>query len=172
MQALNMRDNGINVVVGVREGGPSWDLAKSDGFVPGETLFDVVDAATRGSVVMYLLSDAGQSKMWDEIAPTLTPGKTLFFSHGFSVVFKEQTGVVPPKDVDVVLVAPKGSGTTVRSLFLDGRGINASVAVHQDCSGEAQERAEALGVALGAGYMYKTTFEKGALRGGSAVVVC
>ena len=159
-QALNMRDNGMNVIVGLREGGKSWDLAISDGFVPGETLFSIEEAAAKGTVVMYLLSDAGQKAAWDNVKPHITAGKTLFFSHGLSVVFAEDTGVEPPADVDVVLCAPKGSGTTVRSLFLEGRGINASVAVHQDVSGNAKERAYGLGVALGAGYMYDTTFEK------------
>jgi ketol-acid reductoisomerase len=159
-QALNARDNGLNVVVGVREGGASWDLAVEDGFVPGESLFGIEEAADKGTVVMYLLSDAGQKMEWDRIKPYITTGKTLYFAHGFSVVFNEDTGVVPPADVDVVLVAPKGSGTTVRSLFLEGRGINASVAVHQDHSGSARERAFGIGVAVGAGYMYETTFSK------------
>ena len=159
-QALNMRDNGMNVIVGLREGGKSWDLAISDGFVPGETLFSVEDAAAKGSVVMYLLSDAGQKAAWDTVKPHITAGKTLFFSHGLSVIFDEDTGVTPPADVDVILCAPKGSGTTVRSLFLEGRGINASVAIHQDVSGNAKDRAYGLGVALGAGYMYETTFKK------------
>jgi len=158
-QALNLRDNGMNVIVGVREG-PSYELAKSDGFVPGKTLFSITEAATRGSVVMYLLSDAGQKASWKEILPTLTKGKTLFFSHGFSVVYKDQTGVIPPKDIDVVLVAPKGSGTTVRRLFQEGRGINSSAAVFQDVSGKAKERTYAIGVALGSGYIYDTTFEQ------------
>lgn len=159
-QALNLRDNGMKVIVGVREGGKSWDLAKEDGFVPGETLMPILDAAENSSIVMYLLSDAGQKEFWPTLKPKITSGKTLYFSHGFSVVFKDDTGVVPPDDVDVILCAPKGSGTTVRSLFLEGRGINASVAVHQDVSGKAEERAFALGVAAGCGYMYPTTFER------------
>ena len=158
-QALNARDNGTNMVIGLREGGGSWDLAVEDGWVPGETLLPIEEAAAKGSVIMYLLSDAGQAMMWDKIKPHVTTGKTLYFAHGFSVVFSDRTGVVPPDDVDVILVAPKGSGTTVRSLFLEGRGINASVAVHQDVSGNARERAFALGVAVGTGYMYETTFE-------------
>ena len=157
-QALNARDSGLHVVVGLREGGGSWELALKDGWVPGSTLFSVDEAARRGSVVMFLLSDAGQKSEWPALKKHLTPGKTLMFAHGFSVVFKEQTGVVPPPGVDVILVAPKGSGTTVRSLFLEGRGINASVGVHQDASGRAKERALKLGVAVGAGYMYETSF--------------
>lgn len=159
-QSLNMKDNGLNVVVGVREGGESWKLAQQDGWVPGKTLFPIAQAAEKGSVIMYLVSDAGQKQGWDELKKYVTKGKTLYFSHGFSVVYKERTGVVPPKDVDVVLVAPKGSGTTVRRLFLAGRGINSSVAVFQDYSGKAKERAFALGVAIGSGYLYETTFQK------------
>ena len=159
-QALNLRDNGLNVIVGLRKGGQSWDLARKDGFVPGETLFDIETAADKATIVMYLLSDAGQKQAWASVKPFITKGKTLYFSHGFSVVYAEQTGVVPPKDVDVFLVAPKGSGTTVRNLFLEGRGINSSVAVYQDVSGHAKERALAMGIAVGSGYLYETTFEK------------
>ena len=158
-QALNMRDNGLNVIIGVRKG-DSWEQAKQDGFVEGQSLFEVEEAAKRGQTVMYMLSDAGQKAGWATVKPHLTKGKTLFFAHGFSVVYHDQTGVIPPKDIDVVLVAPKGSGRTVRSLYLQGRGINSSVAVHQDVSGKAEERAYALAVALGSGYMYETTFKK------------
>ena len=158
-QALNMRDNGLSVIIGVRKG-DSWEQAKEDGFVEGKSLFEVEEAAKRGKTVMYMLSDAGQKTAWSTIKPHLTKGKTLFFSHGFSVVYHDQTGVIPPKDIDVILVAPKGSGRTVRSLYLQGRGINSSVAVHQDHSGKAEERAYALAVALGSGYMYETTFQK------------
>ncbi|KAJ3296479.1 Bifunctional acetohydroxyacid reductoisomerase [Borealophlyctis nickersoniae] len=159
-QSLNLRDNGLKVIVGVRKDGHSWKQAQKDGWVPGETLFDIDEAAKRGSVVMFLLSDAGQKEGWNIIKPHLTKGKTLYFSHGFSVVFHEQTGVIPPKDVDVILAAPKGSGATVRSLFLEGRGINSSVAIYQDVSGKARERAFGLGVGIGSGYLYETTFEK------------
>ena len=145
--------------------GESWEQAKEDGFVEGESLFEVEEAAKRGQTVMYMLSDAGQKAAWATIKPHLTKGKTLFFAHGFSVVYHDQTGVIPPKDVDVVLVAPKGSGRTVRSLYLQGRGINSSVAVHQDVSGKAEERAYGLAVALGSGYMYETTFQQGGLLG-------
>lgn len=159
-QSLNLRDNGLNVIVGVRKGGHSWKAALNDGWVEGKTLFDIEEASKRGSIIMYLLSDAAQKEKWESIKPHLTKGKTLYFSHGFSVIFKDQTGVIPPKDVDVVLAAPKGSGATVRSLFLEGRGINSSVAIYQDVSGEARERAFAIGVAIGSGYLYETTFKK------------
>ncbi len=146
--------------MGLREGGAgsSWAAAVADGWVPGKTLFPIATAAAKANVIMYLLSDAGQKAEWPALLPHLTPGKTLMFAHGFSVVFKEQTGVVPPPGVDVILIAPKGSGTTVRSLFLEGRGINASVAVHADASGKAKQRAFALGAGVGVGYMYETTF--------------
>lgn len=156
-QALNARDNGLPVIVGLRQGA-SWEKAKADGFVPGKTLFSVDEACSRGTVIMYLLSDAGQKAEWSAIKKHVTPGKTLMFAHGFSIVFKEQTGVIPPPGVDVILVAPKGSGATVRSLFLEGRGINASIGVFQDASGRAKDRALKLGVGVGVGYMYDTTF--------------
>lgn len=160
-QSLNMRDNGVeNVVIGVREGGRSWEMAKSDGWVPGKSLLPIEQAIDDATVVMYLLSDAGQKSMWPTVKPYLTTGKTLYFSHGFSVQFKDDTGVVPPEDIDVILCAPKGSGTTVRNLFLEGKGINSSVAVFQDYSGKARDRAFCLGVAIGSGYLYETTFRK------------
>jgi len=159
-QALNMRDNGIKVIVGQRKGSKSWDKAVSDGWVPGETLFELEEAAEKGSVLMYLLSDAGQKALWPMVKEHLSPGKTLYFSHGFSVTYKDQTGVVPPEGVDVVLAAPKGSGLSVRRNFLDGSGINSSYAVFQDASGQAEDKAIALGIALGSGYLFPTTFEK------------
>jgi ketol-acid reductoisomerase len=159
-QALNMRDNGIRVIVGQREGGSSWQRALADGFVPGKTLFPLEEAAQRGTVVQYLLSDAGQVATWAAIKKCLDDGNTLYFSHGFSIVYKDQTAIIPPSNVDVVLVAPKGSGRTVRSNFLDGSGINSSFAIHQDYTGHAREKALALGIAIGSGYLFPTTFEK------------
>jgi len=159
-QALNMRDNGIRVIVGQRENSPSWDRALQDGFVPGQTLFPIEEAARRGTVVQYLLSDAGQVAVWPLIKPCLDAGDMLYFSHGFGIVYRDQTGIVPPPDVDVVLVAPKGSGRTVRSNFLEGSGINSSFAVFQDATGNARERTLALGIAIGSGYLFPTTFEK------------
>src|SRR5947209_2585032 len=159
-QSLNLKDNGVNVIVGQREKTASWDLAQKDGWVPGKTLFPLEEAARRGTIVQYLLSDAGQKEFWPTLKPLLTPGKALYFSHGFSIVYGNQTGVVPPKDIDVILVAPKGSGTTVRRLFLEGRGINASYAIHQDATGRAKDRALALGIAIGSGYLFETTFQK------------
>lgn len=158
-QGLNARDNGLNVIVGVRRDGASWKQAVEDGWVPDKNLFDVETAVKKGTIIMNLLSDAAQSETWPTLKPLITKGKTLYFSHGFSIVFSDITKVEPPKDVDVILVAPKGSGRTVRSLFKAGRGINSSVAVWQDYSGHAEEKAVALAVAIGSGYMYKTTFE-------------
>ncbi|KAH9481693.1 Acetolactate synthase, mitochondrial [Psilocybe cubensis] len=159
-QGLNARDNGLNVIVGVRKDGESWRQAMEDGWVPGETLFPIEEAINRGTIIMNLLSDAAQSQTWPQLKPLITKGKTLYFSHGFSVVYKDDTHVIPPPDVDVILVAPKGSGRTVRTLFKEGRGINSSIAVWQDVTGKAKEKAIALGVAVGSGYLYETTFEK------------
>jgi ketol-acid reductoisomerase len=159
-QALNMRDNGIAVIVGQREGTASWDKAVADGFVPGETLLPIEEAAKKATVIQYLLSDAGQVAMWPAIKACLNEGDALYFSHGFGIVYRDQTGIVPPETVDVILAAPKGSGTTVRTNFLDGSGINSSFAVHQDYTGRAKERTLALGIAIGSGYLFPTTFEK------------
>jgi ketol-acid reductoisomerase len=158
-QALNMRDNGIRVIVGQREGGSSWQRAIEDGFIPGKTLFSPEEAARKGTVIQYLLSDAGQKTLWAEIKPCLEKGNALYFSHGFSIVYKDLTGIIPPEDIDVILVAPKGSGRTVRTNFLAGSGINASYAVFQDYTGRAAERTFALGIAIGSGYLFSTTFK-------------
>jgi ketol-acid reductoisomerase len=159
-QALNMRDNGIPVIVGQREGGASWQRAVDDGFEPGKTLFSVEEAAERGSIIQYLLSDAGQMTVWPKIKPCLKEGDALYFSHGFSIVYKDRTGIVPPENVDVILVAPKGSGRTVRTNFLEGSGINSSYAIFQDHTGRALERTIAVGIGIGSGYLFPTTFEK------------
>ena len=159
-QSLNMRDSGVKVIVGQRKGGKAYDLCLEDGWVPGTTLFDPEEAAAKGTVVQYLLSDAGQKEMWPKLKPHLTAGKALYFSHGFSIVFHDQTGVIPPTDIDVILCAPKGSGTTVRRHFLEGKGINSSFAIFQDATGRARERCLALGIAIGSGYLFETTFQK------------
>ncbi|NVL90104.1 MAG: ketol-acid reductoisomerase [Desulfobacterales bacterium] len=159
-QALNMKDNGISVIIGQREGGKSWEKAIQDGFVPGRTLFSLEEAADRATVVQYLISDAGQVAAWPRIKPCLKEGDALYFSHGFSIVYRDQTEIVPPDNIDVILVAPKGSGRNVRLNFLDGSGINASYAVFQDFTGRAKERALALGIVIGSGYLFPTTFAK------------
>src|SRR6266568_9578919 len=154
-----MKDNGVNVIVGLREKGKGWDLAQQDGWQPDKTLLPLDEAARRGTIVQYLLSDAGQKDYWPKLKSLLTAGKALYFSHGFSIVFADQTGVIPAKDIDVILVAPKGSGTTVRRLFLEGKGINASFAIHQDATGRARDRCLACGIAIGSGYLFETTFQ-------------
>jgi len=159
-QALNMKDNGFQVIIGQLSGNEYYDKAISDGFVPGKTLFPIAEAAKRGTIIQELLSDAGQVATWPEVRSCLNPGDALYFSHGFSIVYKNQTGVIPSPDIDVILVAPKGSGTTVRSNFLSGSGINSSFAIHQDATGRARERTLALGIAIGSGYLFPTTFEK------------
>jgi ketol-acid reductoisomerase len=159
-QALNMRDNGINVIVGQKSGSRTYDKAVKDGWVPGKTLFSLEEAAERGTVVQYLVSDAGQMLTWGQIKPRLKKGDALYFSHGFGIVYKDQTGIIPPDFVDVMLVAPKGSGASVRANFLNGSGINASYAVHQDSTGRASERTIALGIAIGVGFLFSSSFER------------
>lgn len=159
-QSLNLRDNGIHVIVGQRKNSSSWDKAIEDGWVPGETLFSLEEAAERATIIQYLLSDAGQIAQWEMVKSKLTPGKALYFSHGFGVTFKDKTGIVPPKDVDVILVAPKGSGTSLRRLFVAGKGLNSSYAIFQDATGKAKDRVLALGIAVGSGYLFETDFEK------------
>jgi ketol-acid reductoisomerase len=159
-QAMNMRDNGFRVIVGQRKGGRSWERAVEDGFVPGKTLFPIAEAARKGTVLQLLISDAAQVQTWPEIKACLNRGDALYFSHGFSITYSKLTGVVPPKDVDVIMVAPKGSGRTVRTNFIEGSGINSSYAVFQDYTGRAAERTIALGIAIGSGYLFPTTFEK------------
>ena len=159
-QSLNMKDNGCNVIIGqASRFARDWDRAVADGWVPGETLFEIDEAARRGTVIQMLVSDAAQKAIWPTIEECLNPGDALYFSHGFSIVYKDQTGVIPPENVDVILVAPKGSGTSVRRNFLSGAGINSSFAVAQDATGRAKERCIAIGIAVGSGYLFPTTFE-------------
>ncbi len=160
-QALNMKDNGFSVIVGqARQFQKDWDRAVHDGWEPGKTLFDIEEAAKKGTVIQMLVSDAAQKAIWPDIKKCLNEGDALYFSHGFSIVYKDQTGVVPPENVDVIMVAPKGSGTSVRRNFLSGAGINSSFAVERDFTGRARERCIALGIAIGSGYLFPTTFQK------------
>ncbi|MDL1977619.1 MAG: ketol-acid reductoisomerase, partial [Deltaproteobacteria bacterium] len=160
-QSLNMKDNGIKVIIGQRkEEKVFWDKAIKDGFVPGETLFSVEEAAERGTIIQMLISDAGQMAVWPKIKGYMKEGDALYFSHGFSIVYKDQTKVIPPDNIDVIMVAPKGSGASVRTNFLDGSGINSSYAVFQDYTGRATERTLAVGIAIGSGYLFPTTFEQ------------
>lgn len=159
-QALNQRDNGINVIVGQRKNSKSWDKAVQDGFVEGTTLFEIEEALEKGTIICYLLSDAAQIALWPTVKKNLTPGKALYFSHGFGITYNDQTGIIPPKDVDVFLVAPKGSGTSLRRMFLQGRGLNSSYAIFQDATGKAFDRVISLGIAIGSGYLFETNFKK------------
>ena len=158
-QSLNMRDQGFNVIIGLRKGS-SWDKAISDGWVEGKTLFSINEATERGTIIQFLLSDAGQIQAWPEVKSRLNEGNALYFSHGFGVVFYEDTRIIPPKNVDVILVAPKGSGLTVRNYFKEERGINSSFAVHQDFTGKGKDRCIATAFAIGSGHLFETTFEK------------
>ena len=159
-QALNLQDNGIHVIIGQRYPSSSWDKAIADGWKKGKNLFSIEEAAQKGTIIAYLLSDAGQRDLWPKVKKYLTKGKALYFSHGFSITYKDQTKVIPPKDVDVILVAPKGAGRSVRKNFLEGSGINSSFAIHQDATGKAKARVLALGIAVGSGFLFETTFEK------------
>lgn len=159
-QAMNLRDNGINVIIGQRRNSKTWDKAVTDGWVPGTTLFDIEEACQRGTIIQYLLSDAAQIEVWPIIKKHLTAGKALYFSHGFGITYKEKTGIIPPTDVDVILVAPKGSGTSLRRLFVAGRGLNSSYAIFQDATGRAWDRVIALGIGVGSGYLFETDFKR------------
>ena len=158
-QGLNMRDQGFNVILGLRRG-KSWDNAIADGWVEGENLFELEDAVKRGSIIQFLVSDAAQIQLWPMVKQNLNDGDAIYFSHGFGIVFHEDTQIIPPENVDVILVAPKGSGLTVRNHFLDGRGINASYAIHQDYTGKAKDRCISTAFAFGSGHLFETTFEK------------
>jgi len=158
-QAQNLRDNGFNVIVGQRKPSKSWDKAVKDGWKPGKTLFDVEEAVKKGTIISYLLSDAGQISSWQIVKKHLTAGKALYFSHGFGITFLKETGIIPPKNIDVILVAPKGAGRTVRKHFLEGRGINSSYAIFQDSTSHAKDRVLAMGIGIGSGYLFETTFK-------------
>ncbi len=159
-QSLNLKDNGFNVIVGQRKNSKSWDRAQADGWVEGKDLFDIEEACEKATIIQYLLSDAGQIAQWPTIKKYLTPGKALYFSHGFGITYKDQTGIIPPADVDVILVAPKGSGTSLRRLFLEGKGLNSSYAIFQDATGKAKDRVVSLGIGVGSGYLFETDFKK------------
>ena len=159
-QSLNLKDNGFNVIVGQRKNSKSWDKAISDGWIEGKNLFNIDEACDKGTIIQYLLSDAGQISVWPKIRKYLTKGKALYFSHGFGITYNNQTRINPPNDIDVILVAPKGSGTSLRRLFVKGNGLNSSFAIHQDATGNARNRVIALGIGVGSGYLFETTFKK------------
>lgn len=180
-QALNLKDNGFNVIVGQRKDSKSWDKAIKDGWVEGKDLFDIETALSKGTIIGFLLSDAGQIALWPTVKKYLTKGKTLYFSHGFGITFNEQTGIVPPSDIDVILVAPKGSGTSLRRLFKAGKGLNSSYAIYQDASGNAKAKVLSMGIGVGSGYLFETNFknevlsdltgERGVLMGALAGII-
>lgn len=159
-QSLNLRDNGFKVIIGQRKITKTWEKAITDGWVPGKTLFEIEEAVKRGTIILYLLSDAAQISVWPRIRPYLTIGKALYFSHGFGIVYKEKTNIVPPPNIDVILVAPKGSGTSLRRMFLEKRGLSSSYAIFQDATGKAWERVIALGIGVGSGYLFETNFKR------------
>jgi ketol-acid reductoisomerase len=160
-QSLNMKDNGFNVIVGQsKQFIEDWNRAEKDGWKPGKDLFEIEEAARRGTIIQMLVTDAAQKQIWPTIKKCLNPGDALYFSHGFSIVYKDQTRVIPPPNIDVIMVAPKGSGTSLRRNFLSGAGINSSFAVFQDATGRARERCIAIGIAIGSGYLFPTTFEQ------------
>lgn len=158
-QALNLRDNGFNVNLGLRSG-KSYQQALEDNWIPGENLFSIEESVDRSNIIQYLLSDAGQVSQWNNIYPYLSENKVLYFSHGFGIVYSDKTEIKPPENIDVVLVAPKGSGLTVREKFIEGKGINASYAIHQNYSGNAYEICKSLAFSIGCGYLFETTFQK------------
>jgi len=144
-QALNLRDSGVNVVVGLRPGGKSWKKAQEDGFKPVTHL----EAAQRGDVVLMLMPDMAQPSVYkEEVALAMKQGKALQFAHGFNIHFGE---IKPPKDVDVIMVAPKSPGSEMRRQYEAGFGVPSLVAVHQDASGQALKKALAIAKALGSG---------------------
>ncbi|MDA0196181.1 MAG: ketol-acid reductoisomerase [Bacteroidetes bacterium] len=159
-QALNLKDNGFNVIIGQRKGSKTWDKALADGWKESVNLFEIEEACERGTIIQFLLSDAGQISVWPTVKKHLTPGKAIYFSHGFGITYNDQTNINPPADVDVILVAPKGSGTSLRRLFLQGSGLNSSYAIHQDATGKAWDRVVSLGIGVGSGYLFETTFKK------------
>ena len=159
-QSLNLKDNGFNVIVGQRKNSKSWEKALKDGWIEGENLFEIDEACSKATIIQYLLSDAGQIQVWPLIKEHLTENKTLYFSHGFGITYQDQTNIIPPKNIDVILVAPKGSGTSLRRLFIEGNGLNSSFAIHQNHTGRAREKVISLGIGVGSGYLFETTFKK------------
>ena len=141
--ALNLRDSGVDVVVGLYEGSKSAAKAKEDGF----TVMLTADAVKAADIIMILVNDEKQAALYkNDIKANLTAGKTLAFAHGFNIHFKQ---IVPPADVNVIMIAPKGPGHTVRSEYQAGKGVPCLVAVQQDATGKAQDLALAYGLAIG-----------------------
>ena len=160
-QSLNLRDNGFPVILGLRKNGDSWNKALNDGWTENSDLFTIEDAIKKGEIIKYLLSDAGQISEWNRVKEHLTENKTLYFSHGFGIVYNKKTNIIPPKDIDVIMVAPKGPGGLVRDNYLKGnKGINASYAIFQNFTGNALDTTIALSYGIGSKNLFETTFEK------------
>ncbi|MDL2236995.1 ketol-acid reductoisomerase [Christensenellaceae bacterium OttesenSCG-928-K19] len=154
--ALNLKESGANVVVGLYEGSKSWEIAEKAGL----TVMTAANAAKTADIVMILVNDEKQGKLYDEsIAPHMTEGKSLVFSHGFNIHYGQ---IVPPKDVDVWMVAPKGPGHTVRSQYEEGKGVPCLIAVYQDATGKAKDFALAYASGIGGGRagIFETTFKE------------
>ncbi len=152
--ALNLKDSGVNVVIGLYEGSRSKAKAEEAGF----TVLSVADAAKTADIIMMLVPDEKQADIYKEsIAPNLTEGKTLAFAHGFNIHFKQ---IIPPADIDVIMVAPKGPGHTVRSEYVAGKGVPCLIAIHQDASGKALDNglAYAAGIGGARAAVLETTF--------------
>ena len=154
--ALNLRDSGCDVIIGLRKGGKSWPVAEKDGF----QVYTVPEATKQADIIMILINDEKQAKMYKEsIEPNLEPGNMLMFAHGFAIHFGQ---IIPPKNVDVAMIAPKGPGHTVRSEYQAGKGVPCLIAVHQDATGKAHDMALAYALAIGgarAGVL-QTTFRE------------
>ena len=154
--ALNAKESGARVIIGLYEGSSSWAKAEAQGF----EVFTAAEAAKQADIIMILINDEKQAKMYNEsIAPNLEPGNTLMFAHGFAIHFGQ---IVPPKDVNVVMIAPKGPGHTVRGQYQEGKGVPCLIAVHQDATGNAHDIGLAYALAIGgarAGVL-QTTFRE------------
>ncbi len=141
-QSNMMKKSGLNVIVGLRKGGKSWEAAKADGF----EVYEISEATKKADIIHILIPDESQKKIYEtEIAPNLKEGKTLCFSHGFNISFKR---IVPPKNVDVIMIAPKSPGPSEYAAYLEGFGVPALLAVHQDYTGKAREKALGMAKAM------------------------
>ena len=151
--ALNLKDSGVKVIVGLYEGSKSWKKAEEAGF----EVYTAFDAAKKADIIMILINDEKQAALYQEsIKPNLTAGKVLMFAHGFNIHFGQ---IIPPADVDVIMIAPKGPGHTVRSEYTIGRGVPCLIAVHQDYSGRATDIGYAAGIGGARAGVLETTFK-------------
>jgi len=158
-QSANLKDNNMDVILGLRKGGKSWNNALEDGWEEDKNLFTIEEATSRGNIIQCLLSDFGQIEQWKNIEPNLYTNDTLCFSHGFGIHYKSNTKIIPPNDINVIMVAPKCSGNTVRQHFLNGRGFNSSYAIYQNHN-NAREICYSYSFLIGNNYIFETTFDK------------